>query len=74
MQTYKKKSLKVHNIYATSAGVSYSDTYSHRIADNLKDFIEKGNYSRIAEIKIYGETNPSLVCSIIYEESKGRGV
>ena len=70
MQTYKKKSLKVHNIFATDRGCSGLDTYSHRIADNLKHFIEKGDYSRIADIKIYGETNASLVCSIIYEEAK----
>lgn len=69
MITYRKNSLKVHNIYASDnwCGSVY---YTHRIAEGIKHFIEKGEYKRIAHIKIYGESNSSLICTIIYEEGK----
>lgn len=68
MITYRNKSLKVHNIFACRC--PSDGKYSHIMADSIKKFIEDGEYSRIAEIKIYGESNESLVCSIIYESKK----
>ncbi len=66
MITYKKKALKVENIYASYArGMNCT----HYIAKHLKEFIEEGNYSRIADIRIYGGIGDSLVCSIIYEQA-----
>jgi len=71
MITYRKKSLKVHNIYPSED--TYRKKYSHSVAEQLKDFIEKGEYTRIVEIFMYGQTNRSLVCSIIYEQAKKGG-
>lgn len=65
MITYRKKSLKVRNISAR-----YLDGYyTEGVAKELKEFIEIGDYSRIVEILIFGESNESLICSIIYEQS-----
>ena len=70
MITYRKKSLKVHTIHASTGChlVSYDD-YVRRLSRCLEEFIEKGEYSRIADIFFYGESanGETLTCSIIYE-------
>lgn len=66
MKTYRKKSLKVHNIFVPER---ICGLYSHSIARQLKEFIEKGEYARIVDIFIFGESNQSLCCSIIYEQA-----
>ena len=71
MLTYRKKSLKVHNIYPPRD--TYGQKYSHCVAEQLKDFVEKGEYARIVEIFIYGRPNRALVCSIIYEQAEKGG-
>ena len=71
MITYSKQSLKVHNIFGYPNGDS-GEYYSHTVARRLKEFIEKGEYVRIADIFIYGESNKSLVCSIVYQAKKGK--
>lgn len=70
MITYRKKSLRVHNISSKGCNSRY-ETYSEYISKKLKDFIENGEYSRIVDIKIYGKAYPDcLMCSIIYEVKK----
>ena len=56
--------ITVKNIYAKNVGCGY---YSHYIADELKKFIEDSTYENIIKVFIYGETNKSLVCTILYE-------
>ena len=70
MITYRKKSLKVHIIHGSEA--IGQEKFTHYIARKIKEFIETGNYSRIADVKIYGaqaNSTQQLVCTIIYEES-----
>ncbi len=70
MITYRKKSLKVHNIKATAGKYNRChSSWESYVAEMLKVFIEKGEYSRIADIFFYGN-NEELTCSIIYEEVK----
>lgn len=68
MITYRKKSLKVYNIYAIPP---VAILYTHYVAAEFKKFVEKGEYSRIVDVFFYGE-NKSLVCSIIYEQALKR--
>ena len=67
MVTYKKKSLKVEIIrpltHRDSVGTLHIDTPT---AERLKEFIEKGHYSRIADIFFYGDKF-NVVCMVIYE-------
>ena len=71
MITYRKKSLKVETIHASTGGYLRStEKYTRRVSQGVKDFIEKGEYSRIAEMIFFGE-DESLTCLIIYEEKKG---
>jgi len=65
MITYRKKALKVHNIAARYADNEY---YTETVARRLKEFVESGEYRRIVDIFIYGRSDESLVCSIIYED------
>ncbi len=69
MITYRKKALKVCNIYAKNANSIYKDTWTEHVSFNLRAFIEEAEYIRIVEIFFYGE-GESLVCSIIYEAKK----
>ncbi|MFA6281250.1 MAG: hypothetical protein WCY05_01945 [Candidatus Omnitrophota bacterium] len=41
------------------------------LADNIKEFIEKKEYSHIVDIKIFGKDN-TIVCTIIYEPLKSK--
>ena len=60
--------MKVYSIFAKQFGSP--GHYSQAVAEELKRFIEKGEYSQIANISFYGNTtgNEYLVCSIVYEE------
>ena len=69
MITYRKKSLKVKIVSAESE--SSSQIYTSCLAFGIKRFIEKGEYSRIADIIIIsGNKSASLRAVIIYEEAK----
>jgi hypothetical protein len=67
MITYRKKSLKVHNIFASNS--QRDELYTHAIARQLQNFIESDRYSRIVEIiKLKTSRPESMVLSIIYEK------
>ena len=65
MITYKKKSLKCHLVKCHQNEKGY---YVHALAQGIKEFIEKGDYSRIADIMVMGEGVNRVAC-IIYQEA-----
>jgi len=69
MITYCKKSLKVKIVSAENPEGRFAKNYADIIAFGIQHFIETGNYSRIADIKIYGD-GFSTRALIIYEKKK----
>jgi hypothetical protein len=70
MITYRKNSLKTKVLGHGDHHQNNSGGYFTRgIALSIKEFIEKGEYSRIVDIKIIGE-NKTLIAMIIYQIRK----
>jgi hypothetical protein len=68
MITYRKNSLKVKVMRADKC--HNSRNYTTSLANQIKEFIEDGEYSRIVDWKIIGGAATSeLTCCMIYEES-----
>ena len=64
MRTYKKKSLRAEVLNAEK----YGNSGSEYLGANIAEFINKGNYSRIADIIIIPScANCNLHAVIIYE-------
>lgn len=70
MITYRMKSLKVKIIDSDWEPGIYSSETIGRLAEKVKNFIESGEYNRIADIQYVGCSDSYMRCIIIYEETK----
>ncbi len=71
MLTYRKKSLKVE-IIKPEIRDNYGNKFiTKTVAEKLREFIEEGRYSRIADIFFYGDGH-NVTCMVVYEESLER--